>query len=92
MKQEGGKDHEFISCDAFSLKNIEKCAQEIINKRKSVDVLVMSQGMATIQGFTPTIEGNDQKLTLHYWGRMAMLTQVIVSFLFEISLSCPSQI
>lgn len=79
MKKESEKDHEFISCDAFSLKNIENCARDILSKRKVIDVLVMSQGMATIQGYTPTSEGNDQKLTLHYWGRMAMLTQVHIN-------------
>ena len=28
--------------------------------------------MATKQGYTPTKEGNDEKLTLHYYSRMAM--------------------
>jgi NAD(P)-dependent dehydrogenase (short-subunit alcohol dehydrogenase family) len=72
-------EYDFISCDAFGLKNIEKCAQDILQKKKKIDVLVMSQGMATIQGFTPTSEGNDQKLTLHYCGRMAMITQLLPS-------------
>jgi NAD(P)-dependent dehydrogenase (short-subunit alcohol dehydrogenase family) len=75
----GGGTHDFVSCDAFALKNIEKCAQTILNKKKNIDVLVLSQGMATIQGFTPTVDGNDQKLTLHYWGRMAMITQLLPS-------------
>ena len=36
-------------------------------------MLVVSQGMATTQGFTPVPEtGLDQKLTLHYWGRVAL--------------------
>ena len=29
------------------------------------------------QGFTPTAEGNDQKLTLHYWSRMALATELL---------------
>jgi len=29
--------------------------------------------MGTIQGFTPTVDGNDEKLTLHYFGRMAFV-------------------
>lgn len=37
----------------------------------------MSQGMATVQGFTPTVDGNDEKLTLHYWGRMALASELL---------------
>lgn len=33
--------------------------------------------MGSFQGFTPTKEGNDQKLTLHYWGRMAMISEML---------------
>lgn len=40
-------------------------------KDGGIDALVMTQGMATIQKFTPTSEGNDEKLTLHYWSRAA---------------------
>ena len=28
--------------------------------------------MATVQNFTPTAEGNDEKITLHFWSRAAM--------------------
>jgi len=77
MGKLGGQDHEFISCDAFSLKNVADTAKSIEEKHGVVDVLLMSQGMGTIQGFTPTAEGNDQKLTLHYWSRMALVTQLL---------------
>ena len=65
--------HTFVACDAFSLKSIKECASQISNEHSRIDALVMSQGMATIQGFTPTVDGNDQKLTLHYFGRMAFV-------------------
>ena len=35
-------------------------------------MLVMSQGMATIQGYTPTSDGLDQKLSLHYYSRVVL--------------------
>ena len=63
MKDAGGSEHEFITCDCFSLANVRKCSQEILSKSDSVNMLVLTQGMATIQGFTPTAEGLDQKLT-----------------------------
>ena len=66
--------HEFRPCDAFSLKSINQCATEIAKDHPVVDALILTQGMATIQSFTPTKEeGNDEKLTLHYWSRMAMI-------------------
>ncbi|KAA8496905.1 Oxidoreductase andH [Porphyridium purpureum] len=69
--------HEFVSCDAFSLKNVVAAAEHIQQSRKAVDVLVLSQGMGSVQGFTPTVDGNDEKLTLHYWGRMAFINALL---------------
>jgi NAD(P)-dependent dehydrogenase (short-subunit alcohol dehydrogenase family) len=76
---DGQRKHEFISCDAFSLREISKAAASIRSAHPVIDVLVLSQGMATIQGFTPTAEGNDEKLTLHYWGRMAFISELLPS-------------
>jgi len=42
-----------------------------------LDALVMTQGMATTQSFTPTVDGNDEKLTLHYWSRAAFATALL---------------
>jgi len=64
--------HEFRSLDAFSLKDVKIVAEEIAKDHEVIDALIMTQGMATTQGFTPTEEGNDEKLTLHYWSRITM--------------------
>lgn len=64
-------EHRFVGCDCFSLGNVKKAAEEISSTNTAIDALVLSQGMATIQGFTPTSEGNDEKLTLHYFSRIA---------------------
>jgi NAD(P)-dependent dehydrogenase (short-subunit alcohol dehydrogenase family) len=72
--------HEFRACDAFSLKNVKEVAQEIVKDHPKIDALILSQGMATTQGFTPTAdEGNDEKLTLHYWSRMALIQELLPS-------------
>ena len=65
--------HEFYPCDAFSLSSIKQTTEAILEKHPVIDVLVMTQGLATTQGFTPTPEGNDEKMTLHYYSRMAMI-------------------
>ena len=72
----GTVQHEFRPCDAFELSQVQSCARGIVRDHASessrgVDALVMTQGMATLQGFTPTAEGNDQKLALHFWSRAA---------------------
>jgi NAD(P)-dependent dehydrogenase (short-subunit alcohol dehydrogenase family) len=69
--------HEFYGCDAFSLADVKKVATEIQTKHPAIDALVMTQGMATTQGFTPTAEGNDEKLTLHYYSRMAFIQSLL---------------
>lgn len=70
--------HEFRPCNAFELSQVKSCAEGIVRDHGGgggggggIDALVMTQGMATIQSFTPTSEGNDEKLTLHYWSRAA---------------------
>lgn len=63
--------HSFVPCDCFSLKSVQEASQQILKEHPSIDALVLTQGMATAQGFTPTVDGNDQKLTLHYFSRMA---------------------
>jgi hypothetical protein len=35
--------------------------------------VVLSQGIATIQGYTPTKEGLDEKLAIHYYARVAFV-------------------
>ena len=84
---------DFIPCDCFSLLSVEQCAQEVVRRVSApaadedagasteqagaLDYLVMAQGMATMQGFTPTPEGLDQKLTLHFWSRAAFALQLL---------------
>ena len=38
---------------------------------------VVSQGIATMQGYTPTTEGVDVKLSLHYYSRMGFITSLL---------------
>ncbi len=69
--------HEFFPCDAFSLAKVDETAKLIMQKHEKIDALILTQGMATTQGFTPTSEGNDEKLTLHYFSRIAMTNALL---------------
>jgi NAD(P)-dependent dehydrogenase (short-subunit alcohol dehydrogenase family) len=71
--------HEFRPCDAFSLGAVKECAEGIVRDHKEIDALVTTQGMATVQSFTPTVDGNDEKITLHYWSRMAFADRLLPS-------------
>jgi len=65
------QEHSFHTVDGFNLKSVKELADTVTqNNTKSVDLLVMTQGMATIQGYTPTVDNLDQKLQLHYFSRM----------------------
>jgi NAD(P)-dependent dehydrogenase (short-subunit alcohol dehydrogenase family) len=58
--------HKFVAVDGFDLLSVKALA----TTQPAPDILVMTQGMATLQGYTPTIkDGIDQKLQLHYFSR-----------------------
>ena len=65
--------HSFLPCDCFSLSKINECVTTLKANHPSIDYVVCSQGMATIQGWTATSEKEqlDQKLTLHVYSRAA---------------------
>lgn len=64
---------DFVPCNSFLIKNIKTMTDNYQQKYNSLDVLVLTQGMATIQGLTETTEGIDEKLALHYYGRFAYI-------------------
>jgi NAD(P)-dependent dehydrogenase (short-subunit alcohol dehydrogenase family) len=59
--------HAFAAVDAFDLKSVKELAAK---HQGRTELLVMTQGMATLQGYTPTGSGLDQKLQLHYFSRI----------------------
>jgi NAD(P)-dependent dehydrogenase (short-subunit alcohol dehydrogenase family) len=71
--------HQFIQCDSFLMKNIQATCEELHAKTHaaSLNYLVLTQGMATTQGRTETQEGIDQKLALHYFGRMMFIRELL---------------
>lgn len=75
---EGDAEFDFAPCDATLIQNAHEFAKEYAKRENNhVDYLVLTQGIATLQGFTPTSEGLDQKLTLHYFGRIAFIKEFL---------------
>ena len=51
--------HSFARVDGFDLESVKALAKA---HAADLDYLVLTQGMATLQGYTPTKDGFDQKL------------------------------
>jgi NAD(P)-dependent dehydrogenase (short-subunit alcohol dehydrogenase family) len=69
----GGKGSiSFRHMDGFDLSSVRAAVTETVAEAdQPVSLLVLSQGMATLQGYTPTKDGLDEKLQLHYYSRIA---------------------
>lgn len=68
-------DFDFAPLDAMSLPACASFAEEQLASGRPVDMLLLTQGMATFQGYTPTPAekgGLDEKLTVHYFSRMML--------------------
>lgn len=61
--------HRFVSLDASLIGQCKKFAQDFVGP---LDFLVLTHGIGSFAGFTPTAEGIDQKLALHYFSRATL--------------------
>ncbi|KAG8984194.1 hypothetical protein FRB94_006273 [Tulasnella sp. JGI-2019a] len=69
--------YEFIECDASLMKNVADTASTIKARVGSLNYLILSQGILTMQGFTPTAEGIDMKLALHFYSRWKFVDELM---------------
>jgi NAD(P)-dependent dehydrogenase (short-subunit alcohol dehydrogenase family) len=68
-----GANPKFIRADVSLMSEIRAAAQKI----NAVDMLVLSQGILTMAGRTPTTENIDNKLALHYYGRILFVQELL---------------
>eukprot|EP00455_Lapot_gusevi_P047554 TRINITY_DN643_c0_g1_i3.p1 TRINITY_DN643_c0_g1~~TRINITY_DN643_c0_g1_i3.p1 ORF type:complete len:301 (-),score=76.04 TRINITY_DN643_c0_g1_i3:30-932(-) len=69
--------HVFMACDAMLLRSVAEWSVEYARTHARLDYLVLTQGMASIQGRTETAEGLDEKLALHFYSRMAFIQSLL---------------
>eukprot|EP00047_Mylnosiga_fluctuans_P010966 m.18912 g.18912 ORF g.18912 m.18912 type:complete len:320 (-) comp3386_c0_seq1:124-1083(-) len=69
--------HEFIPCDGTLLGNVATFSKAYAAGHERLDYLVLTQGIATTQGRTETAEGIDEKMSLHYYSRMAYIRTLL---------------
>jgi len=68
--------YEFIECDVSLMKNVVATSADIKQRVQTLNYLVLSQGIMTMQGFTPTSEGIDMKLSLHFYSRWKFVQEL----------------
>ncbi|KIO25264.1 hypothetical protein M407DRAFT_244132 [Tulasnella calospora MUT 4182] len=70
--------YDFIQCDASLLKNVVTAANEAKDKISGpLNYLVLSPGLFHLKGFTPTSEGIDVKMALHFYSRWKFIDELI---------------
>jgi NAD(P)-dependent dehydrogenase (short-subunit alcohol dehydrogenase family) len=73
----GSGSHTFARVDGSSIASTKDFSKAFLASQPTVDVLVLTHGIATIQGRTETPEGLDQKLAVHYFGRIAFIAGLL---------------
>ena len=68
-----GPSPKFIRADASLMSEIRTTARQIT----AVDMLILTQGILTMAGRTPTAENIDNKLALHYYGRALFVQELL---------------
>jgi NAD(P)-dependent dehydrogenase (short-subunit alcohol dehydrogenase family) len=70
----------FKSLDASSMRSIKAYTDEykssMGNQDQRLDLLVLSQGILSMNGRTETSEGLDRKMALHYYGRQLLIREL----------------
>lgn len=68
-----GSNSKFIRADVSLMSEIK----DITKKINAIDMLVLTQGILTMAGRTPTKENIDNKLALHYYGRALFVKELL---------------
>ncbi|TPX65198.1 hypothetical protein SpCBS45565_g05304 [Spizellomyces sp. 'palustris'] len=69
--------HEFLPIDMTLMKDIRRFAAAYRNTYTELNGLVISAGFMTMQGRTETVEGIDQKMAVHYYGRALLIKELL---------------
>jgi NAD(P)-dependent dehydrogenase (short-subunit alcohol dehydrogenase family) len=67
----------FRQVNALLVADARRCAREFAAAHARLDYLVLTQGFGSMAGYTPTAEGIEQKLAIHYYGRVAFILELL---------------
>jgi hypothetical protein len=72
-----GATHEFVECDITLMKNVHRVANELLTRIPTINFLVLTPGVMTMNGRNETEEGIDRKLAVHYYGRWRFIRDLL---------------
>ncbi|KAJ6533419.1 NAD(P)-binding protein [Mycena vulgaris] len=72
-----GAKHEFVECDITLMKNVGRVAGELRSRIPTINFLVLTPGVMTMNGRNETEEGIDRKLAVHYYGRWRFIQDLL---------------
>lgn len=64
-----GGQYEFVEADVSTMRNVGAVTRELSQRLGKINYLVITSGILSFKGFTPTEDGIDYKLALHYYQR-----------------------
>ncbi|KAJ6583487.1 NAD(P)-binding protein [Mycena vulgaris] len=72
-----GAKHEFVECDITLMKNVGRVAGELRARIPTINFLVLTPGVMTMNARNETEEGIDRKLAVHYYGRWRFIKDLL---------------
>ncbi|KAI5286049.1 hypothetical protein KEM52_002169, partial [Ascosphaera acerosa] len=69
--------YEFIAGNLAQLREVDRVCEQIREREKHVNLLVLSQGILRPGGPNYVGEGLDMKMSLHYYSRMRMIFNLL---------------
>ena len=68
---------EFVSCDAYLMKNIKVTARELSEKLDRINFLVLSAGYFKLAARDETEEGLDKVMVMRYYNRFKFISELL---------------
>jgi NAD(P)-dependent dehydrogenase (short-subunit alcohol dehydrogenase family) len=69
--------HEFIECDATSMKNVDGVTKNLLARLGKINFLILSPGFLSAAGRDETEEGMDKRLALNYYARWKFIRDLM---------------
>eukprot|EP01113_Clastostelium_recurvatum_P002567 TRINITY_DN11084_c0_g1_i1.p1 TRINITY_DN11084_c0_g1~~TRINITY_DN11084_c0_g1_i1.p1 ORF type:complete len:311 (+),score=81.26 TRINITY_DN11084_c0_g1_i1:69-935(+) len=67
----------FLKGDASLMSDIKRCVHTYKQDNDRLDTLILTQGVLSMSGRNETTEGIDNKMALHYYGRMLFIRDLL---------------
>mmetsp|Transcript_21871 Transcript_21871/g.30083 ORF Transcript_21871/g.30083 Transcript_21871/m.30083 type:complete len:294 (+) Transcript_21871:31-912(+) len=69
--------YSMIPCDVSTINNVRLACKQLKTNHDQLNYLVLSQGIASIEGRQETVDGIDVKMALHYYSRIQFINELL---------------